>query len=48
MKKTILSILVTLTAMVGSAQNYEAANWKILLLDNPQQITIPAPPETVQ
>ncbi len=27
---------------------YEAANWKIWLLDNPQQITIVAPPTAVQ
>jgi len=48
MKKTILSILVTLTAIITTAQNYEAANWKILLLDDPKQITIGAPPAAAQ
>jgi membrane-associated phospholipid phosphatase len=51
MKQIILSILITLTAVVATAQtavphpsvNYEAANWKIWLIDNPQQITITAP-----
>ena len=52
MKQIILSILIVLTATVVNAQpdvrcqavNYEAANWKTWLLDNPQQITIVAPP----
>ena len=48
MKQFILSIMITLTAMVATAQNYEAANWKTWLLDNPQQITIIAPPAAVQ
>ena len=28
--------------------NYEAANWKTWLLDNPQQITVVAPPAAAQ
>lgn len=48
MKKIILSILITITALAVAAQNYEAANWKIWLLDNPDQITIAAPPTAAQ
>ncbi len=48
MKKIILSISVILTAMVTTAQNYTAANWATWLLDNPQQITIAAPPTATQ
>ncbi|MEJ7673870.1 MAG: hypothetical protein WKF59_14525 [Chitinophagaceae bacterium] len=56
MKQIILTIVVTLTAIVAAAQvnvprqsaNYEAANWKPKLLDNPQQITIVAPPAAAQ
>ncbi|HMK04945.1 MAG TPA: phosphatase PAP2 family protein, partial [Ferruginibacter sp.] len=50
MKHIIISLLATLTALAGTAQtaNYEAANWKPRLLDNPQQITIAAPPSAVQ
>ena len=56
MKQIILSIVISLTAIVAMAQmnvprqsaNYEAANWKTWLLDNPQQITIAAPPAAAQ
>ena len=52
MKQFILSIVITLSAIVALTQvdatrqsaNYEAATWKIWLLDNPQQITVAAPP----
>lgn len=48
MKQILLSIVITLAAIVATAQNYEAANWKTWLLDNPQQITIAAPPSAAQ
>lgn len=56
MKQTILSIVMTLTALVVKAQmavprlsaNYEAATWQTKLLDNPQQITVGAPPNVAQ
>ncbi|HUS03700.1 MAG TPA: phosphatase PAP2 family protein [Chitinophagaceae bacterium] len=52
MKQIILSIAISLASTVAMAQtnvsrhavNYEAANWKTWLLDNPQQITIAPPP----
>ena len=55
MKKFTLFNLATLVSIASIAQtgaghlsiNYEAANWKIWLLDNPQQITIAAPPMAV-
>src|SRR5438034_10972235 len=55
MKQILLSV-ITLTALVATAQmgsprqsaNYEAANWKTWLLDNPQQITIAASPTVAQ
>lgn len=51
MKQIILSIVIVLTAMTIKAQqaeNYEAANWKTWLLDNPQQIVIAAAPGASQ
>ncbi len=56
MKQIILSIVITLASIIATAQtdvprqsaNYEAANWKTKLLDNPQQITVVAPPTFVQ
>lgn len=56
MKQIILSIVISLTAIVATAQmnvpaqsaNYEAANWKTWLLDNPDQITVVAPPAAAQ
>ena len=55
MKKIIVSIAVTVISIIAAAQvnspqsaNYEAANWKTWLLDNPQQITIVAPPTAAQ
>ena len=56
MKQIILSIMISLTAIVATAQmsvlhqstNYDAANWKTWLLDNPQQITVTAPPDAAQ
>ena len=56
MKQIILSIALSLSAMAAAAQvhalrqsaNYEAASWKTRLVDNPQQITIAAPPAASQ
>ena len=56
MKQIILSIALTLTVAAATAQthaarssvNYEAAGWKLRLLDNPQQLTITAPPTVAQ
>jgi membrane-associated phospholipid phosphatase len=48
MKKNILLMVITLIAIIATAQNYEAANWKTWLLDNPQQIAIVAPPTIVE
>ena len=56
MKQVIFSILMMLSAIGATAQmqipnppvNYEAANWQTKLLDNPQQITIAAPPNASQ
>ncbi|MEO6730061.1 MAG: phosphatase PAP2 family protein [Ferruginibacter sp.] len=56
MKQIILFIAVTLTAIIATAQmnvprqsaNYEAANWSTKLLDDPQLITIAAPPTAAQ
>ena len=56
MKQIILSVVITLTAIVATAQtvalrkpvSYEAANWQTWMLDNPQQITVAAPPAGAQ
>src|SRR5215212_4010697 len=56
MKRIIFSTLIILTTIAAAAQqnaarqsaNYEAANWKLWLLDNSQQITIAAPPTAAQ
>jgi membrane-associated phospholipid phosphatase len=41
----MLAMAATSIAQVGSRPaNYEAANWKTWLLDNPQEITVAAPP----
>ena len=56
MKQIILSIVMAFHAIMATAQtpvpqqsaNYEAANWKAILLDNPQQITLSAPPTVAQ
>lgn len=56
MKQIILSIMITLTAIVATAQmqarhasvNYEAANWKTWILDNPEKIKIAAAPTIAQ
>ena len=58
MKQIILSIAVTLSLVVATAQThvshspanakYEAANWKLKLLNNPDQITNAAPPTVAQ
>jgi membrane-associated phospholipid phosphatase len=56
MKQFILSTTITLIAAAAMAQadvprpspNYEAVNWKTWLLDDPQQITVPAPPAGTQ
>lgn len=52
MKQVILSMAIIVTAFAATAQktglnktaNYAAANWKTLLLDNPEQIIIATPP----
>ncbi len=56
MKHILLSIAITLTAIIATAQtntlhnsvNYEAANWKTWLLDNEKQINISAAPAVAQ
>lgn len=56
MKQIILSIAISLSAITVKAQtnlpkqqaNYEAANWKPKLVDNPQQITVVAPPNITE
>jgi membrane-associated phospholipid phosphatase len=56
MKQIIISIVIALTAMVATTQtnsprqsaNYEAANWKTWLIDNPQQLVLAAPPTAIQ
>ncbi len=56
MKQFVLLMFITLVAATAMAQghasrppaNYEAANWKIWLLDNPQQIAVSAPPNRAQ
>jgi membrane-associated phospholipid phosphatase len=56
MKHIILATMVALTASSATAQvdgarqaiRYEAANWRTWLLDNPQEITIAAPPGNAQ
>lgn len=56
MKQIILSLAITLTVIVATAQmvvshhsaNYEAASWNTWLLDNPQQIMIAAAPSVAQ
>ncbi|MES2374762.1 MAG: phosphatase PAP2 family protein [Bacteroidota bacterium] len=56
MKKIFLSMVITIaviaaTAQVGASKqrvNYEAANWKTWLLDNPQQLSVAAAPSATQ
>jgi hypothetical protein len=56
MKKILLSMAITVTAIVATAQmnaskkqvNYEAATWKTWLLDNPQQLVVAAPSTQTQ
>jgi membrane-associated phospholipid phosphatase len=50
MKKFSFSVVIMLTVMIATSQSadYDAANWKTWLLDNPQQITFKAPPSAVQ
>ena len=55
MKKIILSMVTVIAVVMANAQqqqnavnNYEAANWKIWLIDNTQQISIAAPPDATQ
>jgi hypothetical protein len=53
MKQIILSIVISLAVFVAAAQipksaNYEAANWKTMLLDSAQKITIAAPPDAAK
>ena len=56
MKQIFFSVVVILTTIVAAAQtavthqsaNYEAANWKTWLLDNPGQITFGASPTIAQ
>lgn len=56
MKQIVLSMFIMLVAATAMAQgkasrpsaNYEAANWKLWLLDNAQQIVVSAPPNGAQ
>jgi membrane-associated phospholipid phosphatase len=56
MKQIMLSMFIMLVAATAMAQdnssrpsaNYQAANWKTWLLDNPQQIVVDAPPNNAQ
>ena len=48
MKRIILLLTTMCTAIIATAQNYEAVNWKIWLLDNPHQIATVAPPTAAQ
>ena len=55
MQKIIFSMALVLNVIIATAQHppatsahYEAANWKTWLLDNPQQITVAAPPDAAQ
>jgi membrane-associated phospholipid phosphatase len=56
MKKIIIAMFIALAGTTALAQgvtsrpsaNYEAANWKLWLLDNPQQIVVDAPPTPAQ
>jgi len=56
MKQIFLLIAIILVTVAAKAQtnasqqpvNYEAANWKTWLLDNPQQVIIGTPPSAVQ
>jgi len=53
MKQIILSVVISLAVFVATAQNpksanYEAANWKTILLDSTQKITITAPPDAAK
>ena len=56
MKHIFFSFVVTLSSIVIMAQmnslhqsiNYEAANWKTWVLDNPQRIMVAAPPSAAQ
>jgi membrane-associated phospholipid phosphatase len=55
-KQFILVAMILVMATTAMAQrdaarsqaNYEAANWKTWLLDNPQEITVPTPPSNAQ
>jgi hypothetical protein len=45
----LTAVLTTAQTNVASRSgNYEAANWKTWLLDNPQEMTVTAPPTAVQ
>ena len=53
MKQIILSVVISLAVFVATAQNpksanYEAANWKTILLDSTQKITTTAPPDAAK
>ena len=56
MKQIILTIAISLSTLVAMTQtsvkhqsaNYEAANWKIWLLENPQQFQLATPPTAAQ
>ena len=55
MKQIILFIVITLAAILAMTQicpaqsaNYEAANWKLWLLDEPQLVITAAPPTATQ
>ncbi len=56
MKSPFLSIVITLVSMIATGQTssprpsstYEAANWSMWLLDNPQLVIIEAPPSAAK
>jgi hypothetical protein len=48
MKPLLLLFAISLTALMASAQQYDAAKWKTWLLDNPEQITTAAVPNAAQ
>ncbi len=56
LKRVIISLFIFLSAFTAIAQttvskqivNYEAASWKLWMLDNPQQSIINKPPNTAQ
>ncbi len=48
MKKVTLSIFILFVALMATAQNYDAANWKPWLVSDPEKIITKAPPTAAQ